>query len=124
MIYDGYLVKINGVVVPYIKQYKIGRGKLWKNSNRNMAGSVRASLIGIFPKILMQIGFTTQDEMSMLTELLDSDFFEVEWFDVRTKTTNKAMYYAGDYEIDLYLKHRGLYSPFNVNLIPVERRAY
>lgn len=45
MIYNGDLVKINGEIIPHIKQYKIGRSKLWKDADRNMNGDVRASLI-------------------------------------------------------------------------------
>ena len=124
MIYTGDLVKIDGTVIPYITQYKIGRAKLWKNADRNMDGDVRATLIGIFPKIQMQIGFTTQSQMSSLTKLLDKDYFEVEWFDVRIQATVKTKYYASDYEVDLYEKTRGLYNPFNVNLVPVSKRRY
>lgn len=124
MIYKGDLVKINGSTVPHIKQYKIGRAKLWKNADRNMSGDVRATLIGIFPKIKMQIGVTTQTEMSELTQLLDQDFFEVEWFDVRIQTTIKTYYYANDYDTDLLSKSRGLYQPFEVNLVPVSKRRY
>lgn len=124
MIYTGDLVKINGSVIPHIKQYKIGRAKLWKDADRNMAGDVRATLIGIFPKIKMQIGVTTQAEMSQLTQLLDQDYFEVEWFDVRIQDTIKTYYYASDYDIDLLSKSRGLYQPFEVNLVPVSKRRY
>ena len=44
------LLKINGTTVPGIKSYKVGYNHLWKDADRNMSGSVRASLIGIFPK--------------------------------------------------------------------------
>lgn len=124
MIYDGDLVKINGNVIPHVKQYKIGRAKLWKNADRNMSGDVRACLIGIFPKIKMKIGVTTQEEMAQLTQLLDLDFFEVEWFDVRIQATVKTKYYANDYDTDLLSKSRGLYQPFEVNLVPVSKRRY
>lgn len=124
MIYNGDLVKINGKKIPHVKQYKIGRAKLWKNADRNMSGDTRAFLIGIFPKIQMQIGVTTQEEMSELTQLLDLDFFEVEWFDVRVQATVKTYYYASDYDTDLLSKSRGLYQPFNVNLVPVSKRRY
>lgn len=124
MIYSGDLVKINGKTIPYIVEYKIGRAKLWKNANRNMNGGVRGFLIGIFPKIQMKIGYTSQEEMAELTALLDLDFFEVEWFDVRIQTTIKTQYYASDYDTDLYSKSRGIYKPFNVNLVPVEKRRY
>jgi len=124
MIYEGDLVKINGTVIPHVQQYTIGRSKLWKDADRNMAGDIRATLIGIYPKIKMKIGVTTQEEISQLTQLLDLDYFEVEWFDVRIQDTIKTNYYASDYDIDLLSKSRGLYQPFEVNLVPVSKRRY
>lgn len=124
MIYDGNLITIAGDIIPAIVNYKVGRNKLWKSSNRNMDGDVRATLIGIFPKIELTIGYTTQDEMSALCEILDQDFFEVKFFDVRVQAIVTANYYAGDYSVDLYSKHRGLYKPFTVSLIPVSKRRY
>ena len=124
MIYNGDLVKINGNVIPNIVNYKIGRAKLWKDADRNMNGDVRATLIGIFPKITMKVGICTQEEMANLTALLDSDYFNVEWFDVRIQETITTQYYASDYEIDLLSKSKGLYQPFEVNLVPVSKRRY
>lgn len=124
MIYTGDLVKIDGEIIPHIVGYKIGRAKLWKNANRNMNGDTRAFLIGIFPKIIMKVGICTQEEISKLTTLLDKDFFEVEWFDVRIQTTIKTQYYASDYDTDLLSKSRGLYQPFEVSLVPVSKRSY
>lgn len=124
MSYTGNLIKINGNTIPHIVSYKIGRAKLWKDSERNMSGDVRATLIGIFPKIQLQIGYTTEQEMSDLTKLLDKDFFTVEWFDVRTKETYEAKYYASDYDIELDNKAKGRYKPFSVNLVPVSKRRY
>ena len=124
MIYNGDLVKINGNVIPNIVNYKIGRAKLWKDADRNMNGDVRATLIGIFPKITMKVGICTQEEMANLTALLDSDYFNVEWFDVRIQETITTQYYASDYEIDLLIKSKGLYQPFEVNLVPVSKRRY
>jgi hypothetical protein len=118
------LVKINGAIIPNIVSYKIGHSKLWKDSERNMAGDVRATLIGIFPKIQMEIGYTTQEEMSQLTQLLDKDFFTVTWFDVRIQETVSTNYYASDYDVELESKTKGLYKPFSVNLVPVSKRRY
>lgn len=124
MIYNGDLVKINGTTVPHIVNYKIGRAKLWKNADRNMSGDVRASLIGIFPKITMKVGILTQAQMANLTALLDQDYFTVTWFDVRIQATISTQYYASDYDVDLLSKSRGLYQPFEVSLVPVSKRRY
>ena len=124
MIYDGNLIEIDGNIIPHIVSYKIGRAKLWKDSERNMSGDVRATLIGIFPKIQLQIGYTTQEEMSELTQILDKDFFTVTWFDVRIQNTISAKYYASDYDVELDSKIKGRYKPFSVNLVPVSKRRY
>lgn len=124
MIYSGDLIKIDGTKIPSIVKYKVGRNKLWKDAERNMNGDVRASLIGIFPKIELEIGVTTQEQMAQLTQLLDQDYFSVTWFDVRVQGTVTANYYAGDYSPELLSKSRGLYKPISVNLVPVSKRRY
>lgn len=124
MIYDGDLIKINGTKIPAIVNYKVGRNKLWKDAERNMNGDVRATLIGIFPKIELNIGITTQAQMATITQLLDNDYFTVEYFDVRTQGTTMAQYYAGDYTVDMLSKSRGLYNAFTVSLVPVKKRLY
>ena len=124
MIYTGDLVKINGSSLPHLVTYKIGRAKLWKSSERNMSGDIRATLIGIFPKITMRVGYTTQEEMSNLTQLLDQDFFDVTWFDVRIQETITTRYYASDYDVELDSKSKGRYKPFEVSLVPVSKRRY
>lgn len=124
MIYKDDLVQIDGHTIPHLVSYKIGRAKLWKDSERNMSGDVRATLIGIFPKIQLEIGYTTQEEMSELTQLLDKDFFTVTWYDVRVQTTVSAKYYASDYDVELDSKSKGRYKPFSVSLVPVSKRRY
>lgn len=124
MIYSGDLVQIDGITIPHLVTYKIGRAKLWKDAERNMNGDIRATLIGIFPKIIMQVGYTTQEEMSQLTQLLDQDYFTVTWFDVRTQETVSIQYYASDYEVELDSKSKGRYKPFEVSLVPISKRRY
>lgn len=124
MIYTGDLVKINGTRLPYVVSYKVERAKLWKNSERNMAGDIRASLVGIFPKIVVQVGYTSQEQMANICRLLDQDFFTVEWFDVRAQETITAQYYASDYTVELDSKSKGRYKPFEVSLVPVSKRRY
>lgn len=124
MSYTGTLVKIDNVIIPNLVEFKVGRNKLWKNADRNMNGDVRATLIGIFPKISLKIGICNEEQISILTELLDQSYFEVEYFDVRAQETITASYYASDYEIELLNKQKGLYKPFNVQLVPVSKRRY
>lgn len=124
MSYTGTLVKIDNVTIPNLVEFKVGRNKLWKNADRNMNGDVRATLIGIFPKLSLKIGICTENQINTLTGLLDQSFFTVEYFDVRAQETLTASYYASDYEIELLNKQKGLYKPFNVDLVPVSKRRY
>ena len=121
MSYTGALVKINGSSVPCLQGYKVQRAKLWKEAERNMEGEVRATFIGVFPKIELQVGYTDEAQMSALVKLLDRPFFTVEYFDVGIQAVRSAKYYAGDYDAGLYNKARGLYGPFTVSLVPVEK---
>ena len=121
MIYSGDLLKINGTTISGIVSYKVGRNKLWKDAERNMEGDVRATLIGIFPKIMLNIGYTTEAELSKLVNILDSAYFTVTYFDIKTRGTRTARYYASDYEVEMENKKRGLYKPFTVNLVPVSK---
>ena len=120
----GDLLQINGVKVPAIVSYKIQRTKLWRDAERNMNGDVRASFVGLYPKLALSIGYTDFDENATLCELLDTPYFNVTYFDNRSKTTHTAQYYAGDYDAELYSKNRGKYKPFTVNLLPVSKRGY
>ena len=123
MIYDGDLVQIDEVKIPHIVNYKIGRSKLWKNAERNMNGDVRATLIGIYPKIQIQVGYTTQEEMSQLTQILDKDYFTVTWFDVRIQETISTLYYAGDYDVELDNKEKGRYKRNCFNILCYESQG-
>jgi len=100
-VYTGDFITINDRHLPYIKQFKVGRNKLWKDAERNMAGTVNATLIGIFPKITITTRRLTQAEASQLVWLLDRPSFTVTWFDVRNQETTTGRYYSGDYDIEL-----------------------
>ena len=121
MAYSGNLISINGVsMAGKVKEYKISYAKLWADADRNMDGQVRATLIGIFPKI--QLVFKealTQAEISQIAGLLNIPYFPVTYFDPKTQGTVTANYYASDYDVDMLDKTRGFYKSFNVSLVPV-----
>lgn len=119
------LLKINGTTVPGIKSYKVGYNHLWKDADRNMSGSVRASLIGIFPKIEA----TTRDvisrtEIQAIYNALESQpYFTVQFWDPATDSVKTANYYTADWSVELESKNRGLYKGTTITLVPVDRRA-
>lgn len=122
MTYNGELIKLNGKSFKSIISYKLGRNKLWSSdTGRNMAGSMKGTLIGNFPKIMLEIEPLDAEEMAELEILLDSASIEVEYYNNKYKCTCTADFYANDYEEDLLRKSDMQYKSFPVNLIPNER---
>ena len=74
----GTLLRIDGQIVPNIKTYKVGNNKLWADAERNMNGDVRATFIGVFPKLELEIGgVLTSAIVANLCDLLDQPYFSV-----------------------------------------------
>ncbi len=116
------IIKINNQELIGVKGYKIAQNKLWKNSNRNMAGELTASLVGIFPKIELKFRLgLTQQQVSSLIAKLNQPTFNVTYYDPQTNSMRTAEYYASDYDIELLDAHRNIYKEFSVNLIPIRR---
>ena len=122
MKYSGKLLKLNGKTFDCIISYKLGRNKLWSSdTGRNMAGSMKGSLVGNFPKIMLEIEPLDAEEMSEIEKILDSATIEVEYYNNKYQCTCTADYYANDYEEDLLRMEDMKYKSFPVNLIPNER---
>lgn len=122
MKYSGKLLKLNRKTFDCIISYKLGRNKLWSSdAGRNMAGSMKGSLVGNFPKIMLEIEPLDAEEMSEIEKILDSATIEVEYYNNKYQCTCTADYYANDYEEDLLRMEDMKYKSFTVNLIPNER---
>lgn len=119
------LLKINGTTVPGIKSYKVGYNHLWKDADRNMSGSVRASLIGIFPKIEVETReVLSRAEIQAIYSALESQpYFTVQFWDPASDQVKTANYYTADWAVEIESKNRGLYKGTKITLVPVDRRA-
>lgn len=127
MKYDGSLISLNGKRYSNIISYVIQRSKLWsEDTGRNMAGSMKGSLVGRFPKLKIQIGpGYDEDKMSELINILDMASFSVRYYSSKYKTYLTADYYAGDYDEELLLaiKENLYFNTISVNLTPMESEA-
>lgn len=115
------LLKIDGVTIPNIKDFSVAREALWTNANRNMAGELKATLIGYYPKITVAFTVMGKDDMNDLIALLEQPSFTVEWYDEKTQTVKSGLYYAGTYTYSVLDKERELYKEFTANLIPYKK---
>lgn len=115
------LLKINNTDISKIASYEVQYNKLWANADRNMSGEVRATLIGIFPKIVVQ---TTVQEISAvmtLGTLLNTPYFTVEFFDILTNSVKTAQYYASDFNTKLKMRQGSLIDTLSFSLVPVAK---
>lgn len=122
MIYSGSLIKLNGITFNNIISYKVARNKLWSSdTGRNMAGSMKGTLVGTFPKLILEIEPLSQEEMATLENILDLPSFSVQYYNNKYQCLCTGDFYANDYEEELMRKSDMQYKSFTINLISNER---
>ena len=101
MFIDKNSIIINGVSMgQYIVEAKYGYNKLWsQDSGRNLAGTQSGTLLGIFPKIILQFRRLTKSELEIIVPILDSARQTTTYYDPYKKETITMITYTGDYEI-------------------------
>ena len=109
----------------YIVEARYGYNKLWSSdSGRNLAGTQSGTLIGIFPKIIVQFRKLTQTELELLAPVLDSVRQTVQYYDPNKKAMTTMTTYTGDYEVINkgiigHIKNEG----FQISFISTKRRV-
>ena len=102
---DSIKVKISGManylsLGQYLVEAKYGFHKLFDSSSgRNLAGSMTATLIGIFPKLTLQFRRLTKAELEIIAPILDSPAQSIQYYDPNKKATVTIDTYTGDYEV-------------------------
>ena len=117
---------VNGINLGrYIVQATYSYNKLWSSdSGRNLAGTQSGTLVGIFPKIIVQFRKLTQTELETLAPILDSSKQTVQYYDPNKKTMTTMTTYTGDYEVVNkgivgHVKNEG----FQISFISTKRRV-
>lgn len=115
---------IDGWEVPKLIKYSIQYNKLWADdSGRDMSGENKGTLIGFFPKLSIDVGSFTEDEMSTFLSKVNKAKFNISWYDSEIKGIRSGIsYYINDYEIEMKSSKRMTYRPFSFNLIPNKKR--
>ena len=101
MFIDKNSITINGVNMgQYIVEAKFNYPKLWaSDSGRNLAGVMTGTLIGVFPKLILQFRKLTKAELEVIVPILDSARQTVTYYDPNKKNNVTMTTYTGDYEI-------------------------
>ena len=110
----------------YLVEAKYGYNKLWSSdSGRNLAGTQSGTLIGIFPKIVLQFKPLTKSELETIVPILDSPRQTVSYYDPNKKAQTTMTTYTGDYEVvnKNIISGNVTNEGFNCSFISVSRRV-
>ena len=106
----------------YLLQADYEYNKLWaSDSGRNLAGEQTGTLIGIFPKLVLQFRKLTKDEVRLLSPILDSARQTVQYYDDNKGTMITMTTYTGDWK----LVNKGIEQnePFSCSFISTRKRS-
>ena len=110
----------------YLVEAQYGYNKLWSSdSGRNLAGTQSGTLIGIFPKIVLQFKPLTKSELEIIVPILDSPRQTVSYYDPNKKAQTTMTTYTGDYEVvnKNIINGNVTNEGFNCSFISVSRRV-
>ncbi len=118
------ILYIDGWKVPKLIKYEVAYNKLWADdSGRDMAGNNKATLIGIFPKIQVQVGSFDEGEMYNFLKKVNKAELKVSWYDQELRGMRENLsYYINDFSISLKNANSLKYDSFSFNLIPNRKR--
>lgn len=110
----------------YLVEARYGYNKLWaQDSGRNLAGVMSGTLVGIFPKLILEFGRLTKTQLEILVPILDSPSQKVKYYDPNKKEIVIMDTYTGDYEIS----NKGIINGnrknggFNCSFISIRKRV-
>ena len=108
----------------YVTRIEYQYPKIWgDDTGRNLAGSWSGTLIGIFPKFIVNFRKLTVNEVKILAPVLDSSSQTISYFDPVKNTTRTASTYTGDWGI-VYNNAGGKTESFQISFICKEKRQW
>lgn len=109
----------------YILEAEFNYPKLWSSdSGRNLAGKQSGTLIGIFPKIIVQFRRLSKADLEILVPILDAPNQTLKYYDPYKKSYVEIQTYTGDWKttnkhiVDGNMKNAG----FQISFISIDKR--
>ena len=101
MFIDKNSITINNVNMgQYLVEAQFNYSKLWaQDSGRNLAGVMSGTLLGVFPKLVLQFGRLTKSQLETIIPILDAPRQSVTYYDPNKKAYTTMQTYTGDYEV-------------------------
>lgn len=123
MFIDSDSVKINDISIgQYATSVKFGYNKLWSSdSGRNLAGVQSGTLVGVFPKLVIEFRPLTKSELNVLAPIFDSTNQTITYYDPSKNSNVTMTTYTGDWE----LENRGINQNegFSISFISTSKRS-
>jgi hypothetical protein len=123
MFIDKDSISVNGVNLgQYLLEVQYQYPKLWgEDTGRNLAGTFSGTLLGIFPKFVMQFRKLTQAELEILAPIFDSQSQTITYYDPVKKENVTKTTYTGDWT--LVNKGVGQNAGFQISFISTSKRV-
>lgn len=103
-----------------VNKYRVDYKKYWGNQQRNLAGSVRGTLIGISANINVTSDYLDQLGIEKLGALLNQPYFEVKFYDSLSDTVKTANYTASDMSAEIVRLNNKEYKALSFTLTAVD----
>lgn len=105
----------------YLTQVRFQYNKLWSNdAGRTLSGRMSGTLIGIFPKIIMNFRKLTNAELEFLAPHFDNASQTIRYRDPNKHTDVTITTYTGDWETTY--KNMDKPDSFELSFISIDRR--
>lgn len=117
------LLKINGVdyTGSILTPFRVEKNKLWgDDTGRVMTGEMKGTLVGIFPKVIVEFYPKSELELSQLLTVLDTAFQTVEYYDAVTRGLVTMGTYTNDYAYEI-INLNPYYSEITVSFIATKK---
>lgn len=124
MYIDKNSIVINGINFgQYLTEVEYQYNKLWgPDSGRNLAGEQSGTLLGIFPKFVLNFRKLTPTEMELLVPIFDSAVQNFTYYDPSKKQKITIQTYTGDYNFSNN-RVNGKNGDFQLSFISIRARA-
>ena len=101
MFIDKNSIIIDGVNIgSYLVEVEYQYNKLWaSDTGRNLAGEMSGTLVGIFPKFVLQFRQLSKTEFETIAQILDKSTQNFTYYDPYKRQTTTIQTYTGDYKI-------------------------
>lgn len=106
----------------YLIQADFEYNKLWaSDSGRNLAGTQKGTLIGIFPKLVLTYRVLTKDEVHLLAPIFDSASQTTQYYDDNKGSMVTMTTYTGDWKA--VSKKINKCESFSISFISTKKRS-